>query len=210
MAVDCRLLPLRLERELRLDGPSLQLSDTVTNTGSEACDLVLGHHCVLGPPFLAAGCRLLPDAGAIVTGPEVWEETARLEPGQRSTWPSARLRGGGEVDLREVPGPEAESHDDVFLTGLRRGHLAVESPHTGLRFTLDWDPAVFPWIVCWQPYGGARALPLAGSYALGVEPWVAGGNLEAALAAGQALRLEPGGSLSTDVTATIEELVDAS
>jgi galactose mutarotase-like enzyme len=206
LQVDCRLLPLRLVRELRLDGSTLVLSDSVTNVGEEPCDLVLGHHCVLGPPFLADGCRLEADASELVTGAEVWEETARLEPGQRAAWPSARLAAGGEVDLREVPGPEAGSHDDVFLTGLRRGRLAVESPHTGLRFRLDWDAAVFRWIVSWQAYGGAHAVPLAGSYALGVEPWVAGGNLEAALAAGQALRLEPGASLSTDVTATIEEL----
>jgi Domain of unknown function (DUF4432) len=209
LSVKCRLLPLRLERELRLDGAALTLSDTVTHTGDEPCHLVLGHHCVLGPPFLGDGCRLEADAGTIVTGSEAWEDTARLEPAQRSAWPVARLAGGGEVDLRDVPGPEAGSHDDVFLTDLRQGRLSVESPHTGLRFRLSWDAAVFPWIVSWQAYGGAHALPLAGSYALGVEPWVGGGNLEAALAAGEALRLDPGRSITTDVTATIEEL-DAS
>src|SRR4051794_556751 len=192
LTVECRLLPLRLERELRLTGATLRVSDTVTHTGGEPCDLVLGHHCVLGPPFLADGCRLETEAGTIVTGTEVWEDTARLEPGQRSAWPAARLAAGGEVDLRAVPGPAAGSHDDVFLTHLRQGRLSVESPHTGLRFGLAWDPAVFRWIVCWQAYGGAHALPLAGSYALGVEPWVAGGNLAAALAAGEALRLEAG------------------
>jgi hypothetical protein len=206
LGVACSLVPLRLDRTLRIEGTSLTIADTISNVGASACELVFGHHSVLGAPFLHAGCRFDTAAGAIVTGGEAWEPTARLEPGQRSPWPSARLAAGGEVDLREVPGPEADSHDDVFLTDLAEGRLTVESPHTGLRFRLAWDPAVLRWIVAWQPYGGAHALPLQGSYALGVEPWVFGGNLAAALAAGEALRLEPGASLPITVTATIEEL----
>ena len=93
--------------------------------------------------------------------PVLWEaETARLEPGQREPWPHARLRSGGTVDLTEVPGPEAESHDDLFVTELEAGWLSVRKPHPALTFRLEWDPAVFAWVVLWQPYGGARANPL--------------------------------------------------
>ena len=116
-----------------------------------------GHHCVVGPPFLEAGCRLDAPARTIVTIPEMWEDTARLAPGQRSPWPHAELRAGGTVDLREVPGPEAGSHDDVYLTDLAVGYVAVENPRLELAFRLDFDPAVFRWIISWQPYGGAEA-----------------------------------------------------
>jgi len=135
----------------------------------------------------------------------MWEDTARLEPGQREPWPEARLRRGGTADLTVVPGPEEESHDDVYLTDLVGGWAAVENPRLGLAFRLEWDPAVFRWVISWQAYGGARAMPLAGSYALGVEPWVTRLNLEQAVEAGEAIELEPGAEFATTLRAEIQE-----
>jgi hypothetical protein len=203
--VRCRATPFLLERVMRLEGTSLVLEERVRNEGGEPSHFVWGHHCVLGPPFLEAGCRLSVPARTIETIPEMWEETARLEPGQREAWPQARLRRGGTADLTTVPGPEAESHDDVYLTDLDGGWASVENPRLGLSFRLEWDPAVFRWVISWQPYGGARAMPLAGSYALGVEPWVTRLNLEQAVEAGQAIELEAGAEFETTLRAEIQE-----
>jgi hypothetical protein len=115
----------------------------------------------------------------------------------------ARLRADGDVDLSYVPGEDVESHDDVYLTDLDAGRAEVLNGDLGLGFRLTWDAAVFRWIISWQPYGGARELPLRGSYALGVEPWTGGGNLASAVAAGEALTLAGGASLSTTLVAEI-------
>ena len=208
LTVDCRRTPFRLERVMSLpDGErTLRLEETAVNESADPAHLVWGHHCVVGPPFLGQGCRLNTPAGTIETIPEMWEETARLEPGQRSRWPEARLRGGGVTDLSTVPGPEAGSHDDVYLTDLAEGWVEVESPATGLAFRLDFDAALFRWLISWQPYGGAEAMPLAGSYALGIEPWVSRLDLGRAVEAGEALQLAAGGSVRTTLTATIRDL----
>jgi hypothetical protein len=203
-SVRCGRTPFHLERTIRLEGRGIALDETVTNESDAPAHFVWGHHCVLGPPFLEAGCRLRVPARTIDTLPETWEETARLEPGQSAGWPHARLRDGGTVDLSFVPGPEAGSHDDVYLGDLEGGWAAVENPRLGFAFRLDWDPAVFRWVICWQPYGGAREPPLAGAYALGVEPWVSRGNLEQAVAASEAVELAGGGSFGTIVRARFE------
>ena len=95
LTVDCRRTPFRLERLMSLpDGErTLRVEETAVNESADPAHLVWGHHCVVGPPFLGQGCRLNTPAGTIETIPEMWEETARLEPGQRSRWPDARLRG---------------------------------------------------------------------------------------------------------------------
>ena len=156
----------------RARAPTLTLRERVENLSGEAHHLVWGHHCVVGAPFLEAGCRLHAPVSTIVTLPEAWEETARLAPGQREPWPHALLKDGGRTDLREVPGAEAGSHDDIFLTGLEDGTVAVENPRLGRTFRLGFDHTLFRWLCTWQPYGGAHELPLAGSYALGIEPWI--------------------------------------
>ena len=201
--VDCRLVPFSLQRVLRLEGDTLVVEQRATNTSAEPWQVVWGHHLVLGAPLVAAGARLELPAHTIVTLPEVWEPTARLAPGQRSRWPEAELGAGGTVDLSEIPGPEAGSHDDVFLTDLDEGRLRLRNDALGLAFDLSWDAAIFPWVVSWQPYGGAQAMPLAGSYALGLEPWVAGGPLAQAVQDGSALEIAGGTTVATTVRASV-------
>ena len=46
-------------------------------------------------------------------------------------------------------------------------------------------------------------MPLRGAYGLGIEPWAAGGNLEQAVADGEAPRLPGHARLETRLTATI-------
>ena len=207
LTVDGQSVPLRLERlmTVRPGERRLVLEERVTNLSQDTVEFAWGHHCVLGPPLIAAGAELRTPAAAIVTPPQPWEDTARLEPGQRSVWPTARLRGGGEADLSRVPGPEASSHDDVFLTDLAGGWGEAGNSALGLGFRLDWDPEVFRWIIAWQPFGGARAMPLRGAYGLGIEPWATGGNLEQAVADGTALRLAGQARLETRLTATIQD-----
>jgi hypothetical protein len=203
-----RLTPFRLERTLtvRSDEPVLVIDETVRNESAEAAHFVWGQHCVVGPPFLEPGCRLEIPARTIVTSPELWEpETARLEPGRRVPWPFAPGREGGTVDLRDVPGPETRSHDDLYVTDLDEGWLAVSNPRLELTFRLEWDHTLYGWIVLWQPYGGALAPPLTGSYALGIEPWTGMTSLERAVAEGVARELEGGGSLSTTVRASLSD-----
>jgi hypothetical protein len=205
-AVTCETVPLRLERLMRLDGAELVLEETARSVAAEPVHLVWGHHCVLGPPLVAAGARLRVPARTIVTLPEPWEETARLAPGQRSAWPNAAGRDGDLVDISRIPGPEAGSHDDVYLTDLDAGWVEVENLALGLAFRLHFDPQLFRWVICWQPYGGAKAMPLAGSYALGVEPWTSRLSLEQAVAAGEAVELPPGGELRTALRAIVTRL----
>jgi hypothetical protein len=92
----------------------------------------------------------------------------------------------------------------VYLGDLEGGWAAVENPRLGLSFRLEWDPAVFRRVIVWQPYGGAREQPLAGAYALGVEPWATSLNLAEAVAAGEAMELPGRASLDTIVQARFE------
>ena len=152
----------------------------------------------------AARRAVVPPVVADALGHHDPEDTARLEPGQRSAWPHGQLRAGGTVDLREVPGPEERSHDDVYLGGVEEGYVAVENGRLGMTFRLEFDPEVFRWLISWQPYGGAMAPPLGGSYALGIEPWVSRLDLAAAVRRSEAIELPGGDTFHTVVRARIE------
>jgi hypothetical protein len=206
--VDCRLTPFRLERTMRLrQGESrLIVQGKVTNLADEPLEFVWGHHLTLGGGFLENGCILESPAQRLHTPDVLFEPlTALLAPGQDSPWPLALSRDGRQVDLRPIPGPQAHTHDDVYYTGLERGYYAVSNPRLALRFTLEWDAGVFPWVVFWQPYGGADLPPLTGTYGAGLEPWTARYPLAQAVEAGQALSLAGGESLQTELVAGVNE-----
>ena len=201
----CLETTFELERTLRVDdGQALEIESVATNVGDEPAHFVWGQHCVVGAPLLEEGCRLELPARTIVTRPELWEpETAALVPGQLEAWPNALLRAGGTTDLREIPGPERRSHDDIYIGDLEETWLAVTNPRLGLTFRLEWEPAELAWVIVWQAYGGADAPPLTGSYALGVEPWTSRLNLEDAVASGEAIELAPGDRFATRFAASV-------
>lgn len=208
LSVQCRLTPFALRRRMRLRAGSaaLEIETSITNTSEVDADFVWGHHLVLGGDFIERGCRLDVPAGVLLTPEDLYEPaTAKLAPGQRTPWPLAHARAGGQVDLRSIPGPEAHSHDDVYLTNLACGHASVTNPRLGLRFSLDWEESLFPYIILWQPFGGAHLPPLTGIYGLGLEPWTSRYNLEDALRHGEARRLRPGEELTTSMRASVTE-----
>jgi galactose mutarotase-like enzyme len=205
LRLECETGSFAYERAMRMrrGDPALIIEERVVNVGDEPAEFVWGHHCVLGRPFLTRGCRLRAPAHTVVTLAQEWEDTARLELGQRAAWPFAHGADGGLVDLRDVPGPEEGTHDDVFLTDLEAGWIEVENPHLGFGFRLEFDAEVFPWVCCWMPYGGARDPALRGIYGLGVEPFTSPLSLERAVAAGEACTLAPGNALETTLRASI-------
>jgi Domain of unknown function (DUF4432) len=205
-AVQCQNPPLRLSRAIRLRAasPTITIEERVDNDDDSSADFVWGHHCVLGPPFIEEGTRFELAAQSLSTPAQSWEETARLRPGQRSPWPMAEDKSGSKVDLTRIPGPDTGSHDDVFITGLSEGRIVVHNPRLDLTFAMTFDHRLFRWVVSWQPFGGARAMPLAGSYGLGVEPWTSQLNLEEAVRTGDAVSLGAGQSLETVLSVTLK------
>ncbi len=118
----------------------------------------------------------------------------------------AEARTPGEtIELSRIPGPEARSHDEVYLTDLEVGRASVHNPRLGLTFRLEWDSAVFGCLVMWQPFAGLEVAPWDRSYGVGFEPWTTDGNLASAMAKGKALRLAAGASLSTHLSIAITE-----
>ena len=209
LQVRCQKNPFLLERTMRLLAATAQLEilEKLTNESGEACEFVWGHHVTLGEAFLDGESRLDIPARTILTPDVLFEPgTARLAPGQTCPWPAARDRMGKTIDLASIPGRQVHSHDDAFLTGLECGHYTVTSPRRQLRFSLDWDNTLFPWVAFWQPYGGADQAPFTGMYGVGIEPWTSRYSLAEAIEKGQAHRLAGRTSLQTRLVASVTRL----
>ncbi|MFD0715580.1 aldose 1-epimerase [Paenibacillus sp. GCM10027626] len=202
LSVRTRRTPFRLERTVTIakEAASLILDEKVTNDGGEEMHLMWGHHPTFGEPFLGAGCRLkLPDGSRMHVPTFNAGAARRYAGGQSSAWPEAAAPYGSKLRADLLPGREAGT-DDSFYVRVPEGWYELQSDRLKLR--LEWDAGVFPYVWCWQVYGGAAGFPYYGrTYNMAVEPFSSPiATLADCAAQGTAMVLGPGASKETRVT----------
>jgi len=187
MAVDCHLMPLRLERTLRVAAGSATfvLEETATNCSALPMDFMWGHHPIFGKPLLAEGARIFAPAARSLTG--------EYAP---AGWPAHQGK-----DLSLCPAEGAGTGEMFYLDGLREGWYALVNPKERLGAAMAWDREVFPYVWIWREAGSSKGYPYFGrAYAVAIEPF---SSLPGARERGERLlHLEGGASLSTRLVLT--------
>lgn len=170
MTVDCRALPLRLERRIRL---------------GVADDTFLVHYRlenrsdVALPWFWAAHPLLQLEAGMHLTVPRgttfnVASSITRDLPERTDfVWPDVPMNTGQMMDLSVVPNTEDPTLHPfaakLFSYGMPEGEVAVATAG-GERLLIDWDPQEIPYVGLWINYHGWSGAGLPPCFNLGVEP----------------------------------------
>ncbi|HEY6332824.1 MAG TPA: DUF4432 family protein, partial [Blastocatellia bacterium] len=204
--------PFRLVRRvaLRREESVLRLSEYVTNEGGQRVYFTWGHHPALGYPFLEEGCRIDLPQCLIAVPPEFAQVNSRLAPDQSEPWPIALGRDGTPVDLSAIPSPDAHCHDMLFLHGITDGWYAVTNQKQklgfGLRYPADTFKVLWYWLVC----RGAMDYPWWGAtYNIALEPCATMPILSEAAKKNEALSLEPGQILESELLAVAYEGTDS-
>jgi hypothetical protein len=159
-----------------------------------------GQHPALGAPFIEAGCRIdLPKARVQCTH---LSPVSRFQEGAFD-WPHAAGRTGEKIDLRHVPGIEADTTDTIRLTDLADGWYAVRNERLGVGFGMSWPLAVYPVLWFWQASGGAYGAPWYGrTYLIALEPFsTAQPTIGEAMQDGTARVIRPGETVEASYVA---------
>ena len=156
-------LPFRLQRNMSLSAGSsvVSLDECVTNLGAVEVAYQWGHHPAFGAPFVGPGCVMdLPRCDAIV--PEFAQDLTRRLP-----------LGPINLDhINKVPSLENRSEDVVIFRNFQEGWAAIRNPELSLAVGIQWDAAAFPYVWCWQGFGGCFRAPFFGRvYTLALEPF---------------------------------------
>jgi hypothetical protein len=204
-SVECRRLPLRLTKTLRLRADAVEVDEELVNEAPVPVETMWGHHITFGAPLLTPGQRIrLPDGVSVIPHPTPIHPSGRrrVAPGGPYPWPVVPSPDGGEVDLSVVP-ERGEPSDIVYLTGFDElGCYEV----AGLR--VEWDATVLPYLWLWQELGATTDYPWWGrAYVVGLEPFSSypTDGLAAAVANGTALRLAGGARRTLRLAARVRE-----
>ena len=166
--------PFRIRRRMMLESgsPRLRLEEELRNLGEEPAPFAWGHHPVFGPPFLAEGCRIELPACQVEVPAYSEGLRRRFAMGGPSPFPELAGCDGKPLRMDVVLSKKARTEDVLLAAGFAEGWWKLRNPEQGLELSLRWDAAVFPYLWCWQMYGGHWGYPDYGrSFALGLEPF---------------------------------------
>jgi hypothetical protein len=116
---------------------------------------------------------------------------------------------GRQVNLSQIPGPDVDASDMVFLSGMNEGWFAVTNTAKKIGFAMQYPVDVFKRLWYWQVYRGGRDYPWWGAtYNTALEPCASLPILARAVERGEALKLSAGESLEIKMLAIAFEGLD--
>jgi len=197
--------PYLLEKWMTLKSgePVLFIHERVTNAGGEDEQFMWGHHPAFGPIFLDESCELLIGTENSVYPKVIPYNKCELENGRTWNWPTAYDKNGNKLDLSRLRGPSDKRYIEYAVSGLECGRYEIYNHNYGVGFGMEWDIELFPYLWVWEPACGCAGYPWYGrDYACAIEPWSAlPDSLDKVVREGRGMRLAPGDSIETDLTA---------
>ena len=143
---------MRLDRTIRVYTESgvIEIHDHVTNLGFEDQPVMLVYHINFGYPMLDAGAKVYTNAKTI----QPRDEWARSGPGVYNVMDAPEIGRGEQC---------------YFCTKFKddEGYAMIHNEALGIAGIVSFDPKSFPLLCEWK-------CMMAGDYALGLEPTVAG------------------------------------
>ncbi|MFZ0593346.1 MAG: aldose 1-epimerase [Bryobacteraceae bacterium] len=166
--------PFRLSRRISLASGSsvLNLEEQMTNLGEQRLPYQWGHHCVFGPPFLEEGCQLIMPPCDVVEPEYSRGLQRRFALNRPGKYPELETVSGapGRVDL--VLPKSARCEDVLLFNKFAQPRCTLRNPYRQIEIRMKWDGTAFPYVWCWQVYGGAWGYPFYGrTYNLAIEPF---------------------------------------
>jgi galactose mutarotase-like enzyme len=208
MSVELVRSPFSLRRVVRVDGASVTVTEAFKNTSLVDQPAMWSHHPAFGAPFLDSSCRVEVGAASFQADPGYDTPHTDLMAGETRAWPLARSRDGGDIDLREVPSPEAQVDRMGYLLDFTAPWYSITNPQLGLTATVRWDGVTFPYAWLWTEAAGSAGFPWhQRAYVLAIEPASSypGSGLDVAKENGTALWFAPGQEHTVEVSMEISD-----
>jgi hypothetical protein len=185
LSVECRTVPCRFEKRVRLEGSSVVIDYRLHSRAREPLDYLWSSHPLLR---VESGARIhLPRQvrELYVNG----SKDDRLgPPGASVSWPRA-----GDFDLSLIGPPTLGFADKLFTGRLASGWCGLSLPGDDAGLTFRFDPAAVPYVGLWICQGGWPAHREPKHFTVALEPCSGRPDaLDVAIARGEASRIAPG------------------
>jgi hypothetical protein len=143
------------ERRLRLDGPTVQVEERVTNRNAHDWPTAWTQHVTLGEPFVEPGVttfQMSATRSKVFEGDFTGGLVAWQKPGAEFEWPRCPMADGSISDLSIYPSITKTAGYTAHLLDPTRSdaYFRAHSPRLGVWLEYRWRREDFPWIGRWE------------------------------------------------------------
>jgi galactose mutarotase-like enzyme len=184
-----RSLSYSLRKEIRIEGPEVQIKYELVNHSYLALSYLWSAHPLLAPEAMSR--ILLPEE--VKTVVVEWSRSTR-QGGHGDTWTWPQME---DDDLSLLLPPTSRTAYKLFTPRLTCGRCSLYKPQANESITFSFDPELVPYLGLWICQGGWPEDRCPGHHAVALEPSTSRfDSLAEAADHGDCLTLEPGGRRS--------------
>jgi galactose mutarotase-like enzyme len=184
-------VPVRMERELSLDGESLTIRERVTMLGDRPVSVMWGQHPTFGSDLLDGPFEIGSLARRVVVDDRFDSPGNPLQPGASGTWPNVP----GKAGLFDLSRPRDPMAAMAYMMDFAQPAAWIRRLDDSIAAMLTWDAAIFPYAWLWCELGATEAAPWnAKTRLVGIEPnstWPGNGLLDSHRRGAPLLSLRP-------------------
>ncbi len=184
--------PFEVTKVVSVHGGEVVVEETVKNVGAESLEVIWGQQIVLGQPLIDDGAVVDASATTVHPDPGVTSDTSYDDV---MPWPRS-FGNGAVINLRSLPGPDADETRMAYITDFSRPRVSVTNPRLGLGVDLEWDGGSWPHLWYSLEAGSRSGFPWFGNaYFLSLTPsssWPGHGIHDARRVAQTTLWIHPG------------------
>lgn len=185
-------VPIRMTRDLELDGDALCVTETAISDGPEEVPVIWGQHVTFGSDMLDGPVIVEAGARRVVVDDSYDPPANPWRPGASGAWPLVEGKTG-VADLSRPTGPMAAL---AYMTDFEEPFVSIRRADGAVAAVLSWRGGVYDSVWYWCELGGTASAPWYGRGRLiGLEPasTALGSGLSEAVRRGmRILRLGPG------------------
>ncbi len=195
--------PFQVTKVISVDGNQVTVSESVTNVGAEALEVIWGQQIVLGEPLVSE--HTVVDAAATTVHPDP-AVTSDASYDDVMPWPRS-FGNPALINLRNLPGRDSEETRLAYVADFRETKVTVRNPRLDLGLDLQWDGDMWPYLWYSMEAGQRSGFPWFGAgYFFSLTPsssWPGHGIHDARRIAQTTLWIHPHEAKDSHLTVTV-------
>jgi galactose mutarotase-like enzyme len=157
MSVELFTVPIRIDREISLNGPRILLRDTITNLSEVDLNIDYSSHPAFGGDLLFGHIEITTGALSFTLDPE--SDGVHGEPGSTHSWPFIRSRIGGEMNISKLPAPPESASLFGWLSDFKTKSYQIHNIDSGLAVELSWESDFLEYAWFWVEFNSSATSP---------------------------------------------------
>jgi hypothetical protein len=162
LSLDFFSLPIRVEREISVDGSTIEIIDVITNLSTVELEFDYSSHPAFGGALVDGNVTIETSAQKFHLDEEL--ASPHGSPGSTHDWPLIKGENGSVLDLSRLPSPPTRLGVFGWLSDFGdKKWYRVKNIDTNIAFEMEWESEYLDFAWFWLEFNNTQGFPWFGN-----------------------------------------------